>query len=178
VTPSDSHFSASPSTDAMLKAKPPWCSWRQTVTPCARSQGRALSCARRPPRRRRSARSGKPICSWRSYVAIRSSCWTDAPRRCSRRGCSDTPPDPIPTPRRTPASARSSPAGSSCCGRRRRRFPTRPRRASSSRDDDVRARPEPACAQLLGEVVGGRETVDAGADDDIRRCARRCHLSP
>jgi len=56
------------------------------------------------------------------------------------------------------------------------------RRARAGRalleNDDVRARPEPACAQLLGEVVGGRETVDAGADDDIRRCARGVTLSP
>ena len=45
-----------------------------------------------------------------------------------------------PTPRRTPASARSSRAGSSCSGRRRRRCPTRPRRGRLVEDDDVRAR--------------------------------------
>ena len=52
---------------------------------------------------------------------------------CSRRGCSGMRRDPTPRPRRTPASARSSPAGSSCCGRRRRRCPRRPSRASSCR---------------------------------------------
>ncbi len=34
---------------------------------------------------------------------------------------------------------------------------------------DVRARPGTARLELPGEVVGGRETVDAGADDDILR---------
>ncbi len=53
--------------------------------------------------------------------------------RCSRPGCTRRPRDPTPRPRRTPASARPSPAGSSCCGRRRRRCPMRRRRARSCR---------------------------------------------
>ena len=36
-------------------------------------------------------------------------------------------------------------------------------------DDDVGARAGAAGAKLLGEVVGGREPVDAGADDDVGR---------
>ena len=55
-----------------------------------------------------------------------------------------------------------------------------PRRARTRRalveNDDVRARPEPARPQLLGEVIGGREAVDAGPDDDVRRCSRRGHF--
>ena len=39
VTPSDSHFPTRPCTEARLKAKPPWSSWRQTVTPFARQSG-------------------------------------------------------------------------------------------------------------------------------------------
>ena len=39
-TPSSRHFPASPSTDSRLKAKPPWCSCRHAVTPCARQSGK------------------------------------------------------------------------------------------------------------------------------------------
>ena len=39
-TPSSAHLPASPSTDSRLKAKPPWCSCRSAVTPCARQSGK------------------------------------------------------------------------------------------------------------------------------------------
>ena len=42
-------------------------------------------------------------------------------------------------------------------------------------DDDVRSRAELARAELLREVVRGREAVDAGADDDVRRGLRNAH---
>ena len=45
-------------------------------------------------------------------------------------------------------------------------------------DDDVGARARTACPQLLGEVVGGRQPVDAGADDDVRGLLRNGHLLP
>ena len=41
--------------------------------------------------------------------------------------------------------------------------------------DDVCAGPGTAGAKLLREVVGGRETVDAGADDDVGRTLRNGH---
>ncbi len=45
-TPSARHLSRSPSTDSTLNAKPPWCSCRQIVTPCARQSGKsAFMCA-------------------------------------------------------------------------------------------------------------------------------------
>ena len=43
-------------------------------------------------------------------------------------------------------------------------------------DDHVRARSDPARAQLLGEVVRRREPVDAGTDDDVRGVLRKWHL--
>ena len=36
---SSRHLSRRPITDSTLKAKPPWCSWRQIVTPFARQSG-------------------------------------------------------------------------------------------------------------------------------------------
>ncbi len=41
--------------------------------------------------------------------------------------------------------------------------------------DDVRARAEPACLELLGEVVARRQAVDAGADDDVGRGSWQRH---
>src|SRR5919109_1299593 len=43
-------------------------------------------------------------------------------------------------------------------------------------DDDVLAAAEAALAQLLRQVVGGREPVDAGADDDVRGRGGRGHF--
>ncbi len=45
-------------------------------------------------------------------------------------------------------------------------------------DDDVGARALRACGKLLGEVIGGRETVDAGSDDDVGGVLRTRHLLP
>ena len=45
-------------------------------------------------------------------------------------------------------------------------------------DDDVGARAGAPCTKLLGEVVGGRQSVDAGADDDVWSLLRSRHLLP
>ena len=64
---------------------------------------------------------------------VRSDSWRSGRARCSRPGCTRRPRDPTPTPRRTPASARPSRAGSSCCARRRRRCRMHRRRGRSCR---------------------------------------------
>src|SRR5262249_32912748 len=51
-------------------------------------------------------------------------------------------------------------------------------RAGLVEDDDVSAGPEPARAQLLGEVVRGRQAVDPGSDDDEARLRGKSHVSP
>ena len=77
--------------------------------------------------------------------------------------------DPTPRPRRTPASARSSPAGSSCCGRRRTRFPTRPRPASPCR---ARRRPRPTRRRAFeAPSRGGRRSRARGCRRRRRRRA-------
>ena len=95
------------------------------------SRGTASACEPRPPPRRRTAPTGT-----RSAAGARGprSDRSPAPEaRVRRSRCRDSGarPGPRPTPRRTPPSARTSPAGSSCCGSHRRRSRTRRRRRSS-----------------------------------------------
>ena len=87
--------------------------------------------------------------------------------RCSRRRCSGTPPGRTPRPRRRPASARSSPAGSSCCARRRTRSRSRPRRASPCRRRRCRC---PSRARARGaRPRGGRRSRGRGCRRRRRR---------
>ncbi len=125
---------AGPCTDSRLKAKPPWCSCRQTVTPFARQSGKsAFMCASTSasPRSEVGAVADALVALVDGgEVALLH---LSGRARCSRRRCSGRPRGRTPTPRRRPASARSSRAGSSCCGRRRRRCRWRLRPGSPSR---------------------------------------------
>jgi hypothetical protein len=77
--------------------------------------------------------------------------------------------DRTPRSRRTPPSAPAWPAGSSCSGSPRRRSPRRPPRPRPCR--------RPAPPSRVGQVPGGGQAVDAGADHQMARWSRAAPAS-